>query len=140
MKTIKQLLLTCAMVGAVATANAYAADQKDPRGPSVDDRASHLQKSLQLTDDQTAKVKNILAAEDTQRKALHDKYQPQFEAFRADAKKLHDDTQTQVKGVLTPKQQAAFDAQHDHKRFGHGPLGRKGGDRDHDGPPDAPRR
>lgn len=114
---MKKFLLACALASVVATT--VHADPKDRRPPTSEERAVQMQKSLQLTDEQTAKVKQILATEDSQRKTLHDKYQPQLEAFRADANKLREDTKAQVNGVLTPKQQQALEAQHSmHKRFG----------------------
>lgn len=121
---MKRLILACGLLGAIATAQA----QPDPHGkPPLDpqERSTHLQKSLQLSDEQTAKVKKILESSDQQRKALMEKYKPQLEGLRTEGKALRDQTESQINGVLTPKQQEAFKAQHERRegfmhRRGHG--------------------
>lgn len=134
---MKRLILACGLIGAIATAQAH---PEHPGEPPMDSqhRATYLQKSLQLNDDQAAKVKKILEGGEQQRKALMDKYKPQLEALHADSKALREQTQSQINGVLTPKQQEAFKAQTEkreammHKRM-HGPGG-KGGEGPHDHP------
>jgi Spy/CpxP family protein refolding chaperone len=106
---MKRLILACGLVGAIATAQAH--PEHDGKPFDSQERAAHLQKSLQLTDEQTTKVKKILDGSEQQRKALMDKYKPQLDAFHADSKALRDQTQSQINGVLTPKQQDAFKTQ-----------------------------
>lgn len=113
---MKRLILACGLLGAIATAQAQPAH---PGKPPLDaqQRATYLQKSLQLNDDQAAKVKKILESSEQQRKALMDKYKPQFDAMHAEGKALREQTETQISGVLTPKQQEAFKVQRE-KREG----------------------
>jgi Spy/CpxP family protein refolding chaperone len=129
---MKRLILACSLVGIMAMANAA----EPPAHPAFDSQqhASHLQKSLQLTDEQTAKVKKIFDGSERQRKALRDKYKPQLDAFRADQKALHEQTHSQIEGLLTPKQLEAFKAQADKhgRRSMRGPM--HGGGMDDDGP------
>jgi len=108
---MKRVLIACTLfgLGASTIASAIPADMHQPK-------AENLQKILQLDDAQTAKVKKILEDSRQQRKAVHEKYKPQFEAYRNDMKKLNDQTQSQLKGTLTPKQLQAFDAMHDMRR------------------------
>ena len=125
---MKKLLLACSLIGAMSAVHAQPAQSTMPNPPMGERAAMHehafdpaehaarLQKTLQLNDEQTAKVKKVLEDEQQQRKSIQDKYKPQFEAFRADMKKLRDETHTQLNGVLTPKQQQAFEAQR--KSFG----------------------
>lgn len=113
---MKRLILACSLVGAIATAQAHPEHDGKPLQDSQE-RATHLQKSLQLTDEQTARVKKILEGGEQQRKALFDKYKPQLDAFHAEGKALRDQTQSQINGVLTPKQQEAFKTQNE-KREG----------------------
>lgn len=136
---MKRLILACGLVGAIATAQALPEHPGEPPMNSQQ-RSAHLQKSLQLTDEQAAKVKKILDGSDQQRKALMDKYKPQLEALHTEGKALRDQTHSQINAVLTPKQQEAFKAQAEkremmmHKRM-HGPDG-KDDDGPHHGHPD----
>jgi Spy/CpxP family protein refolding chaperone len=107
---MKRLLLACGLVGAIATAQAHPESAGKPPFDSQQ-RATHLQKSLQLSDEQTAKVKKIFEDSEQQRKALMDKYKPQLDALHADGKALREKTHSQIDSVLTPKQQEAFKAQ-----------------------------
>lgn len=109
---MKRLIQACSLVGAIALATAAQA-QPEHRGqpPEPQERAARLQKTLQLSDEQTAKIKTILEGSAQQRKALMDKYKPQMEALHADGKALREKTESQINAVLTPKQQTAFKAQ-----------------------------
>jgi len=106
---MKKLILVCALLSGVG-AYAYADDRQPP---SADVRATQLQKVLQLSDEQTGKIKKVLETDGQQRKALLDRYKPQFEAFHTDMTKQRDQTQAQIKAVLNPKQQQALDAMHE---------------------------
>jgi hypothetical protein len=111
---MKRVLIACTLfgLGASTIAGAFPADMHQPK-------AENLQKVLQLDDAQTAKVKKILDDGQQQRKTIHEKYKPQFEAYRNDIKKLREQTHSQLKATLTPKQLQAFDALHDmrHERM-----------------------
>ena len=107
---MKRLILACGLMGAIATAQAHPEHAGRPPLDSQQ-RVERLQKSLQLNDEQAAKVKKILENSEQQRKALMDKYKPQLEAFHADTKALRDQTDSQIDGVLTPKQKEAFKEQ-----------------------------
>lgn len=107
---MKRLILACSLVGAIATAQAHPEHAGKPPLDSQE-RAAHMQKSLQLSDEQTAQVKKILDNGEQQRKALMDKYKPQLDAFHADSKALREQSQSQINGLLTPKQKEAFKAQ-----------------------------
>lgn len=122
---MKKILSICSLIGVISMSAISVHAQPSPTAPSdrmhkpmmcehkfdPAERAAHLQKTLQLSDEQTAKVKKLLEDNAQQRESIKDKYKPQFEAFRADMKKLHEQTQTQLNGVLTPKQQQALEAQ-----------------------------
>lgn len=107
---MKRLILVCGLLGAIATVQAQPAHTGKPPMDSQD-RAVFLQKSLQLNDDQAAKVKKILESSEQQRKALMEKYKPQFEAMHSEGKALREQTESQIDAVLTPKQKDAFKAQ-----------------------------
>lgn len=123
---MKKFLSICSLIGVIAVGATSAHAQPSPAAPQHHshksmmgehkfdpaERAAHLQKTLQLSDDQTAKIKKLFEESAQQRKTINDKYKPQLEAFRADMKKLHEQTQTQLNGVLTPKQRQALEAQH----------------------------
>lgn len=121
---MKKFLLACSLIGAISAVNAQPASDHPmgdhPMGAHMmmrehaldpAEHAAKLQKTLQLSDEQTAKVKKVFEDTAQQRKATEDKYKPQFEAFHADMKKLHEQTHTQLNSILTPKQQQALEAQ-----------------------------
>jgi hypothetical protein len=120
---MKKLLLACGLIGFISTAHAH------PPKPMMSERpgktmemcehsdapaehAAQLQKNLQLSDGQTAQVKKIFEDKAQQHQIIQDKYKPQLDAYHADMKKLHEQTHTQLNGILTPAQQQALAAQH----------------------------
>ena len=112
---MKKILLACTLLGSIGAAYAQpAAHGAHDNGPaSAAERAAHMQKALQLSDEQTVKVKKVYESSEQDRKALFDKYKPQFEAYRGDMKKQRDQTKTQLNAVLTPTQQAALETMHE---------------------------
>lgn len=143
---MKKIISICSLIGVISlgslAANAQpSANRPDSgRGPQHEhkfdaaDRAAHLQKSLQLSDEQAAKVKKLLEDSEQKDKAIVEQYKPQLDAFHGDIKKLHEQTQTQLNGILTPKQQEALKAQREgHRGWGHR-NGKRGfhGDQRHD--------
>ena len=122
--TMKKFLLACALIGAVSAVHAQStqpapADRPMPppmamHGHEFDPakRAEYLQKSLQLSDEQTAKVKKLFESDIKKHQAIEDKYKPQFEAFRKDMDKLRDDSHKELDGILTAKQKEAMATQH----------------------------
>lgn len=126
---MKKVLSACSLIGILSlgaiSANAQPAQATLQHQPPMKhmmrertfdpaERATHLQKALQLSDEQTAKIQKIFEDSGKQRESIQEKYKPQFDAFHADIKNLRAQTQTQLNGVLTPKQQQALDAQHKH--------------------------
>lgn len=121
---MKKFLSACSLIGVISL-GAISAHAQPPQGdgsaakhPALrehkfdpGERAAHLQKALQLSDEQTAKLKKLFEDSAQQRKSIQEKYKPQLDAFHADLKKLHEQTQAQLNGVLTPKQQQALEAQ-----------------------------
>lgn len=141
---MKHLLLACTL--ACASTLALAADPAPgpgagPMGPHMmkahgyaknpDEHAARLKQHLQLSDEQTAKVKKILEAKQKDSQAIRDKYKPQLEAYHADKQKLRDKTHTDIEAVLTPEQKEKF-KQHQMKggmcdyKKGHGMHGGMG--------------
>jgi Spy/CpxP family protein refolding chaperone len=63
-------------------------------------------RELNLSDEQARQVDQIFRASREKMKALHDDAFPKFEALRKE-------TQTAIRALLTPDQQAKFDAMHE---------------------------
>lgn len=82
------------------------AAQKMPSGQNIEQRLEKMKKHLNLTDDQTAKIKTILetakteAAQERNASTSTDK-----EARRKAMMDLRQKTQEKIKAVLTPEQQ-----------------------------------
>jgi len=129
---MKKILLACCLGAAVVAAHA----QPQHPGPDEGQRLTYLQKSLQLSDDQAQKLKPILENSAEQKRAVMQKYKPQFEAMRTDMKNVDQQTHSQLATVLTPAQLQAFDAQHEARKHFGGKHGRFGGPRP-DARPDA---
>jgi periplasmic protein CpxP/Spy len=71
-------------------------------------RLEWLSKQLNLTDDQKAKVKPILADEGKQMQAAKEDTSLSQEQKRDKMKKIHETTNSQINDILTPDQQKKF--------------------------------
>jgi len=99
-----------------------------PRGPmDPAAMAEHMAKRLSLTSEQQSQVQSILTNEQAQMKALNENTTITHQQWLAQTKALHQQTHTQINGLLTDAQKAQL-AQH----RGPGALG------DHEGPPPPP--
>jgi periplasmic protein CpxP/Spy len=114
-------------------ASAQTADSTPPPGPrggwghgpmNPAAEAEHMAKRLNLTSEQQTQVESILTSEQTQMKALNENTTITHQQWLAQTKALHQQTHTQINGLLTDTQKALL-AQH----RGPGAMG------DHEGPP-----
>ena len=78
------------------------------RGPER--RLQMMQKQLNLTEDQTTKVKAIFAEAQTKMEALHANSTMSQSDRRAQGKALHEDVDAKIHAVLTPEQTTKLDA------------------------------
>lgn len=93
--------------------------------PTPAQRAEHMQKTLQLDDNQRQQIQKILERSAEQRAALEQKYTiAERDKFRDEARKLRETLQSEIDAILTPAQREAFAAQRLHK--GHKGMGYKG--------------
>jgi periplasmic protein CpxP/Spy len=140
---MKRILLPAALVFTLC--GSFALAQEPQQAPAPIERPHHhhghhapdpqkaaafLSKKLNLSTDQTAKLEPILADRDQKMSALMANTaltpQDRHTQFRA----IHQATEQQLAGVLTPEQLQQMKAMH-HGFHGHGP-------RDHRGAPPAP--
>jgi Spy/CpxP family protein refolding chaperone len=93
---------------AIGLAQDSAADKNDERGPrrwhhKRGNPVEHLTKALDLTPEQQAKIQPIF-----------DQAKPQIQAARQESKQkvqaIRENTMAQIRPILTPAQQAKFDA------------------------------
>lgn len=77
-----------------------------PEAHSPDAHLQMLTRELNLTDDQQAKLKPILADQAQQMKALHHDTSLSQDQRKAKIKAIHESFHEQINGVLTPEQQA----------------------------------
>jgi Spy/CpxP family protein refolding chaperone len=136
---MKRLILPAALVFALAGTAAFAqqpdTNQPPPpmhhhRKPSPEQETRHLTKALNLTPDQAARLEPILANRDQQMQAIHANGQLTQQDARQQMKALHQSTEQQLAGVLTPDQLQQMKSMH-HDPHGHGP-------RDPNQPPPPP--
>jgi periplasmic protein CpxP/Spy len=88
--------------------------------PNPHREAEHLSRMLNLSPDQTAKLEPIFANRDQQMEAIHGNGQLTQQAAREQMKALHQSTEQQLAGVLSPAQLQQM------KQMHHGPHGPRG--------------
>lgn len=72
-------------------------EQRGPRGMDLNSKMSRLTERLNLTEEQQTQIRSILEAQ-TQK----------MQAMKEEAKKLHQETDAQIQGVLTDEQRVQF--------------------------------
>jgi Spy/CpxP family protein refolding chaperone len=100
------LVAALAAPSAVAKSQAAPAAQAPGKGMGMHDKLQAALDSLNLTDEQKAKVKDILADSKTKRQAVLTDTSLSADQKRAKMKELHEATMTKMNEVLTPEQQA----------------------------------
>ena len=103
-------LVSLGLVAALAVPTALAKPQASPpqnagKEMGMRGRLESVVESLNLTDDQKAKVKDIFADSKTKRQALMDDTSLNDDQKKAKMKELHEGTLAKLNGVLTPDQQ-----------------------------------
>ena len=91
----------------LALAKSQAAEQQASK-EAMRDRLQATVESLDLTDDQKAKVKDIFADAKTQRQAIMNDASLNEDQKKAKMKELRETIKTKVNNVLTPEQQATL--------------------------------
>jgi Spy/CpxP family protein refolding chaperone len=127
MKSALKVVLTVLALGLVAGAPiASAQDQtpppQGPKGPdgggggrgghfmSPEERVKQLDEALKLTDDQKAKITELLKTQQEKGQALRADQTMSREDRRAKMMEIGKATQDGIKALLTPEQQTKFDA------------------------------
>ena len=100
------LVVALAVPLAAAKSQANPATQAEGKEKGMHDKMQAALDSLNLTDDQKAKVKDILADAKTKRQAVVSDTSLNEEQTRAKMKELHEGMMAKLNEVLTPEQQA----------------------------------
>jgi len=111
------------------------------RGPmSPDDRLKQMTKDLNLTSDQQSKIKPILVDEQKKSEAARNDSSGDRQAMRGTMQKIQQDTNDQIRALLTDTQKDTFDKMEKERqtRMQNGPGGGMGGNRGGGNPPPAP--
>ena len=119
-----------AMLALVGLATPGLAQQGPPQGrgmPSVDERLAGMTEQLQLTEDQATKVRPILEKQDRQRQELFETYGGDRETMRAEMRKLIEEGDRELAGVLTEQQMKKHLEQRQQRMRQGPPGGRQGG-------------
>lgn len=132
--TKEPLRLATAAIGAVLAfawlAAPALAQQGPPQGrgmPSVEERLAQMTEQLKMTEDQAAKVRPILEKQDRQRQELFQKYGGDRETMRAEMRKLIEEGDREMAGVLTEEQMKKHVEQRQQRMRQGPPGGRAGG-------------
>jgi Spy/CpxP family protein refolding chaperone len=126
-RAIPAVAVTLALAGLAAPA---LAQQGPPQGrgmPSVDERLTQMTEQLQLTEEQATKVRPILQKQDLQRQELFEKYGGDRETMRAEMRKLIEQGDEELAGVLTEQQMKKHVEQRQQRMRQGRPGGRQGG-------------
>ena len=111
MKLKHLILAACLSSVMVAGGGALAAPGKDG-GADPARRVEYLQKSLQLSAEQTTRLQQLFEKNAQQRSALEKKYSiAEREKFRDEARKLRETQDKEFEALLTPAQREALAAQ-----------------------------
>jgi protein CpxP len=106
---LASLGLVTALAVPLASARSQATGQQAPAAKEeMRDRLQTAVESLNLTDDQKAKLKDIFADAKTQRQTVMNDASLSDDQKKAKMKELHQATKTKVNNVLTPEQQTAL--------------------------------
>jgi Spy/CpxP family protein refolding chaperone len=96
------------------------------RGMDPEHRVEMLQQKLNLNDSQTAQVRQIFTESRGQMEAIRSNASLAPEDRRAQMMTLHQGEQSRIRAVLTPDQQAKFDAMQARRQERHGDEGGQG--------------
>ena len=115
---LRHLILAACLSSVVAAGGAFAAPAREG-GPDPARRVEYLQKSLQLSAEQTTKLQQLFEKNAQQRSALEKKYSiAERDKFRDEARKLRETQDKEFEALLTPAQRetlAAQKARHDRR-------------------------
>jgi protein CpxP len=101
--------LVTALAVPLASAKSQAAEQQAAAAKEgMRDRLQTAVESLNLTDDQKPKLKDIFADAKTQRQTVMNDASLSDDQKKAKMKEIHEATKTKVNNVLTPEQQIAL--------------------------------
>ncbi len=127
-RTLLAASLVLALSGGVALAQQPDGPPPPPPGHhfrahkrNPEQEVKHLTRALNLSPDQAAKLEPILASRDQQMEAIHSNGQLTQQAAREQMKALHQSTEQQLAGVLSPAQLQQM------KQMRRGPHGPRGG-------------
>ncbi len=84
--------------------------------PSVDDQTNEIKKAVNLSDDQTSKVHDILQAQRDKMQQLFQDSSVSREDRRSQMQALREDSDTQIRALLSDDQKKSYDNYLQHRR------------------------
>ena len=115
MNRMKPVLLATVLLAGLlsamaALAQAEHADRYWHHGPpGAAGRLAHLDRALDLTDEQSLQLLEVLQVAEAERAALHERV---MESLRPEICALKQSTEAEILAILTPEQAAAFEQMH----------------------------
>jgi Spy/CpxP family protein refolding chaperone len=115
MNRMKPALLATLMLAGLfsamaALAQAERADRYWHHGPpGAEGQLAHLDRALNLTDEQSLQLLEVLQVAEAERTALHERV---MESIRPEICALKQSTEAEILAILTPEQAAAFEQMH----------------------------
>ena len=102
---------------------------------NTEKQVEHLKQQLDLTEDQTARIQDILVRSHEEFSKLRKENEDQREAMRGVMQDLREDTDRQIKSVLNEDQQAAFEKMREDRHRDRPHRGHRDGGKRHDRDP-----
>jgi Spy/CpxP family protein refolding chaperone len=107
------MAILCLLVVTAAQAQHPTASDNETKGAHAQDRLAELESRLQLTPEQTAKLRPIIDQETEELRAVRDKYASDSsptakQTMRGEMKTIHEKYEGQITAVLTPEQQTEW--------------------------------
>ena len=104
---IPTLTLAALFAAGAALAQAERPDREWHHGPpGAVQQLAHLEQALDLTDDQSLQLLEVLQAAEAEREALHTRA---MESFQPEVCALRERTQAEIMAILTPEQAATLE-------------------------------
>lgn len=101
-KQILPIIILCTSISSVQACPGGKSDFHGKGGDFKERKVEHLDSKLDLTDEQKSRVESIIESKHQQAKAIFEESRPKMEALKKS-------TDTEIRAILTPEQQAKFD-------------------------------
>ena len=128
----RSIFITSLLILFLATVPGLTQPPHTPHPPNIDKAVEHLTDKLQLSEDQTARIRDILENSRQEREKLQDLNRENLEKIHSAMEDLREETDSQIQGVLNEEQKAEFEKMMAERKKERTHRGPREGHRPHD--------